>query len=114
MQTITTERMKEMLDGPGPVINVLDEDAFERAHIPGTTNIPVSDEDFASRVASMVADRDTPIVVYCASSECDASPRAAKALEEAGFTDVHDYEGGTAAWSRAGNELEGEKLTAVL
>jgi len=47
------------------------------------------------------------VVVYCANAECDASPKAAERLEEAGFTDVVDYQGGTQSWEEAGLAIEG-------
>jgi rhodanese-related sulfurtransferase len=40
------------------------------------------------------------------------SSQAARKLEEAGFTNVHDYEGGTKAWQEAGLPVEGETIHA--
>ena len=42
--------------------------------------------------------KDKSVVVYCASSHCNSSEKAAKKLEEAGFTAVSRYTGGAAAW----------------
>ncbi|MCG5516796.1 MULTISPECIES: rhodanese-like domain-containing protein [unclassified Ectothiorhodospira] len=39
--------------------------------------------------------KDRKIVVYCANFDCDASRKAAAKLDNTGFTDVLDYEGGT-------------------
>ena len=58
----------------------------------------MADDDFVSTVDKVVADRTRAVVVYCANKECDASPKAAQKLEEAGFTQVFDYEGGTEDW----------------
>lgn len=107
MKTLTTTQMEHLMeDEEALVINVLDEEDFERAHIPGTANIPVSSDDFVERVEEKAERMDRPIVVYCAGPECDASPTAAETLEEAGFSEVFDYEGGMKAWIAAGNEAE--------
>jgi rhodanese-related sulfurtransferase len=83
------------------LVNVLAPEAFEKAHIPDSVNIPESSEDFVKRVRDRVQKPDDTVVVYCASRECNASPKAARKLEEAGFTDVYDYETGMAGWVRA-------------
>lgn len=107
MKTISTEQTEAMLEARGAtVINVLPVEEFEKAHIPDTHNIPVADDDFVDRVLELVGDEDEPVVVYCAGPECDASPKAAKALEDAGFTRVFDFEGGMKDWLGAGNEIE--------
>jgi rhodanese-related sulfurtransferase len=109
MQTLTTSQLKEVWNRQAdvPVINVLPHEAYEKAHIAGTSNIPGDDEDFIERVEQAAGGKEQPVVVYCASEQCDASPNAAKRLEEAGFTHVYDYEGGTKAWEQAGEPVEG-------
>ncbi|MDX1577996.1 MAG: rhodanese-like domain-containing protein [Gemmatimonadota bacterium] len=107
MDTVTTEEMERMLEDPDTlVINVLDEEQFERAHLPESESVPLSEPDFVDRVEALVQDKDTPVVVYCAGPDCDASPRAAKMLTRAGFARVFDYEGGMEAWIAAGNDVE--------
>lgn len=108
MQTLTTEQVKQIRaeGGDPPLINVLPEEAYREQHIPGTPNIPLDSKDFVSRVEQRIGDKDKPVVVYCASESCDASLKAAKTLEEAGFTHVFDYEGGTQAWEQAGQSIE--------
>lgn len=86
------------------LVNVLGKEAFEKEHIPGSINIPQGEEEhFEHRF-----DKDKKIVVYCASPECDASPKAARALVERGFTEVVDYEGGMSDWKQGGGEIVGE------
>jgi len=89
-----------------PIINVLPEDVYAQEHIPRSTNIPLGKDDFVAQVESVVASKEDPVVVYCASDTCDASPKAARQLEGAGFTNVLDYEGGTAAWKEQGLPVE--------
>jgi len=49
--------------------------------------------------------RHKPVVVYCASEQCNSSEKAAKKLEDAGFTAVSRYTGGAAAWQKEAGEV---------
>lgn len=108
MQTLTTRELHEMTQRTNDlaVINVLPKDQFDNAHIRGSVNAPVGSKNFESEVERIAGGRDKPVVVYCASTECDASPKAAKRLDEAGFEKVYDYEAGVKAWSEAGLPVE--------
>jgi rhodanese-related sulfurtransferase len=103
MQTIDTDQLKAMIDANEDllVINVLSEDDFREHHIPQSVNIPVEEGDFVDEVERHVDSKDQEIVVYCANTQCDASPKAARKLEDAGFTNVYDYEGGIEEWEQA-------------
>ncbi len=98
MQTITYQQLKEKLERNIPVINVLSEEAFREGHIPGSINLPHEKPDFARQVEETIGGKDKPVIVYCASYSCDASKRAALKLDQAGFTAVMAYEGGTKEW----------------
>jgi rhodanese-related sulfurtransferase len=91
------------------LINVLPEEHFKEKHVPNSVNIPLGKPSFLQRVEQLVHDKGAKVVVYCADSECNASPRAARELEEAGFENVHDFEGGVAEWEEAGFHLEGQR-----
>lgn len=80
------------------LINVLPRETFNKQHIRTSINVPVADDDFVRKVEEVVGDKNRKIVVYCANFDCDASPKAAQKLEDAGFTQVFDYEGGTEDW----------------
>ena len=116
-QTIDRAKLQQkmashVLDNKDPasglaLVNVLDATQFERKHIPRSINIPVDELDqFEERFA-----KEKDIIVYCASSDCDASPRAAKALSERGFTKVFDYEGGVADWEEGHLPMAGSAAT---
>ncbi len=110
MQTLTAEQLRRVIEGPQrvPVINVLDQDSYEQKHIPDSVSVPLSEPNFVDQVDEQVSNRTDPVVVYCASSSCDASERAAEKLERAGFTGVRDFEAGVEGWAEAGYRLEGE------
>jgi len=108
MQSIDTKYLTEMRRQKDDltIINVLSHEHFHQRHIPGSKNIPVAEADFAEKVESRVGGRDEPVVVYCASEECDASEKAAAKLDEAGFREVYDYTGGMRAWQEAGQPVQ--------
>lgn len=87
------------------LINTLHPKKFRITHIPGSENIPADDPDFAEKVEKHVGSKEKTVVLYCADSTCDSSTKAARQLEEAGFTDVYDYTGGAKAWQAAGGTL---------
>ena len=102
MKTLTRtelKRMNELEHEDFVLINVLPRGAFNEDHIRTSVNVPVEDEDFTRIVEKIAGTRNRKIVVYCASFDCDASPKAARKLEQAGFTSVFDYEGGTKDWN---------------
>jgi rhodanese-related sulfurtransferase len=110
MQTLTTDQVRDITQSGAPlvteggeplIINVLDQSQYRRRHIPGSENIPLAADDFIQRVEEVAGTKQRPVIVYCASATCDASPKAAQRLEEDGFTQVYDYEGGMDAWVQA-------------
>lgn len=102
MKTITTEDLKSLQDQNEhlTLVNTLGAEAFEKTKIPGAINVPLASDDFAARVEQEAGGKDQPVVVYCASQQCDSSEKAAQKLESAGFTDVSRYTGGAAAWKQ--------------
>lgn len=110
MQTLNAEQLRCVIEGPQrvPVINVLDQKSYERKHIPNSVSVPLTEPNFIDQVDEQVSNRSDPLVVYCASTSCDASERAAEKLEQAGFTGVRDFAEGVKGWEDAGYHLEGE------
>lgn len=89
------------------LVNVLGEEQFQQEHIPGSSNIPQGQEEaFEKRYA-----KDKEIVVYCASSECDASEKAAEELARRGFQRVVDYSAGLSDWRSAGGRVVGQETS---
>ena len=81
------------------LLNVLSPDAFAQDHIPDSVNVPVNATDFVAQVERLAGDKARAVVTYCASMECDASTRAARNLEAAGFKAVTDFKGGMKEWN---------------
>lgn len=102
MKTITTGELKAQCGQPGSptLVNTLGADAFEKTKIPGAINVPLESGDFVARVEEKVGGKDKPVVVYCASRQCNSSEKAGEKLEAAGFTAVSRYTDGAAAWQK--------------
>lgn len=101
MQAINRDELKKMNEAEHRdfvLINVLPREKFNKQHIRTSINVPVDNDDFVDKVETVAGGKQRDIVVYCASFDCDASPKAAKKLEQAGFEKVYDYEGGTSDW----------------
>lgn len=102
MKTITTGELKARCGKPGgpTLVNTLGTEAFEKTKIPGAINVLLESRDFTARVEQQTGGKGKPVVVYCASRQCDSSEKAARKLEAAGFTDVSRYTDGAAAWQK--------------
>jgi rhodanese-related sulfurtransferase len=107
METIQRNELQEKLASNDPfvLVEVLPPKSYEEGHIPRAMNIPLNSK-FDESALQALPDKDQPIVVYCANTECSASPDAGKRLEELGYTNVRDYAAGKADWKEAGLKLE--------
>jgi thioredoxin 1 len=76
------------------LIDVRSEGEFADGGISGATNINWNGGNFEQKVASL--DKSKPIMVYCLSGGRSAS--AARKLNELGFKEVYNLEGGIVRW----------------
>jgi rhodanese-related sulfurtransferase len=108
MKAIDAKELKKLMGKQPhpPLVNTLPRDSFEKTHIPESVNIPEDQDDFVQRVEVAAGGRDQPVIVYCASRECDSSEHAAEKLEQAGFSQVYDFESGAKGWQEAGERLQ--------
>jgi rhodanese-related sulfurtransferase len=60
------------------LIEVLDEEEYNKAHIKGAINIPL--KRIGTEAKQKFSEEDE-VVVYCSNYDCSASPTAAKKLE---------------------------------
>ena len=89
---------------PPVLLEALPERYYEDWHLPGARHMPHGD---VRRLApSIVPDKATRIVVYCASDTCRNSHIAATQLAALGYTDVSVFAGGKKAWSEADLAIE--------
>ncbi len=95
---------------PGTVVlDIREPEEHEQGAIPGSLHLVRG--HLESSVESRILDKDTPIVIVCASGVRSAF--AAKTLEELGYTDVASLAGGFNKWKDEGLEWAAPKnLTA--
>lgn len=108
---ITTQALAALLkDGSGALVfDVLGgsetlPNALQAAWIaqPGSFSDPVQQQLVHRLQARVQGRRDTPLVFYCASTQCWMSYNAALRAINAGYTQVMWYRGGIEAWKAAG------------
>ena len=110
--TITREELKNWLDQHYPfvLIESLSEEQFRQGHLPSAINL--LPEKVKEMAPNLLRDKHQQIVVYCASSTCEASEHAARTLAEMGYENVLRYVEGKKDWSEAGLPLEGGESKA--
>lgn len=102
---IDRETLVSLSSNPRTVLlEALPQAYYAAGHLPNARWFP---HDKSRELAPVAIPRKTdPVVVYCASSTCQNSHVAAKALADLGYSDVSVYAGGKADWEAAGLPLE--------
>ena len=85
------------------VVDVRETEEFAVGHIPGAKHVPRS--YLETRIEGIVPDRDTRIVLYCASGNRSAYG-ARTLVQDLGYTDVASMTGGIALWKDRGYQVE--------
>ena len=108
MKRITRDELKGYLDNGANVtlVEALPEMYWRKSHIPGALQMDFTEVD--DKAASLLPNKDDKIVVYCASTECQNSTKAARALESLGYSEIHEYVEGKQDWEKAGYPLTSE------
>lgn len=108
METVTTIELKSMIDDDADfvLVNVMDVADYLEARIPGSYNVPFDDSDFRTKVEEIVGRDERTVIVYDEGPESETSQLAAQELEDAGFGDVADFEGGLLEWQSLGYAVD--------
>jgi rhodanese-related sulfurtransferase/polyisoprenoid-binding protein YceI len=106
MKTISITELKALKDA-ATLLHVLPEEHFERAHLPGAINACVYETAFLTKVAELLPDKSSAVIVYGAGGESLDAITAAEKLIKAGYTNVSAFTGGIAEWQQHGLPLEG-------
>lgn len=80
------------------VLDVRTPEEFATGHLAGAVMIDFNGPEFEAQID--VLDRDTPYLLYCRSGNRSGQARAL--MEQLGFVDVADIDGGILAWEQAG------------
>lgn len=101
LRTVEATEAAALLDEPPAGLVVLDvrtPDEFNAGHLEGAEMIDFYRPDFADRIAEL--ERDTPYLLYCRSGNRSGS--TLELMEDLGFTDVTEVDGGILAWEASG------------
>ena len=80
------------------ILDVRTPEEFAEGHLDEAIMIDFYEADFADQLAEL--DPDVPYLLYCRSG--NRSGQTAAIMEQLGFADVADVDGGIVAWSDAG------------
>lgn len=97
VRVVSTESAHDLFENPPADLVVLDvrtPEEFAEAHLEGAILIDIYEPDFEARVAEL--DRDVPYLLYCRSG--NRSQTARDIMDDLGFSDVSDIDGGISAW----------------
>lgn len=83
------------------ILDVRTPEEFADGHLDGAIMIDFYEDDFVDRLSAL--DPETPYLLYCRSG--NRSGKTAAILEDLGFTDVADVDGGVVAWADSGLPL---------
>jgi rhodanese-related sulfurtransferase len=103
---VSTDELRQILkDGSATVFDARPHMEFAVSHIPGALNVAakpgVPMSVYVSDVAEInrvVADKSSPLVLYCNGPFCGKSKRLGEELLEAGYTNVRRYQLGAPTW----------------
>ena len=87
---------KELSEEGIVLLDVRTPQEFATGHIEGAINVNVLANDFKTQLEALDLDKGKKVLVYCKSGI--RSGRASKAMEEMGFLQIKDLEGGYRAW----------------
>jgi len=106
IRIITIDEARRFVGSGEPVIDARTKEKYDEGHIPGAILLDYYE---IGRYADEVLPRlsqDQEIMVYCESSECEASQLLAEELYSRGFTKLLLYKGGFDEWSAGGMPVE--------
>ncbi|KWB36555.1 sulfurtransferase [Burkholderia ubonensis] len=80
------------------VIDVRPASEFASGHLPSARQVEAG--EIGAKIAQVAKNKSTPVLLVCQNGQ--QSQKAARAVEAAGYAEVHVLEGGVAAWQQAG------------
>ena len=101
--SISAVRAKQLIDQGAVVIDVRGPKTYGESHIPGAISVPLS--ALESAIPRSLADAKTKaVVVYCGDG-VTIGPKGTYLLNQAGYRQAVNLEGGFKSWKSAGYEV---------
>ena len=100
IKEVSIDDVKKMIDSREKIIilDVRDKDEFETGYIPGAINLSRGMLEF--KISTLIPDKNAAIIVYCGIDL--RGPLATKTLNEFGYKNAVNINGGLKAWKAAG------------
>jgi sulfur-carrier protein adenylyltransferase/sulfurtransferase len=103
IEEVDPVEVHELLDEGVSIVDVREAEEFAAGHIPGAAHVPRS--YLETRIESVVPDRSTPVILYCASG--NRSAYGARTLQQdLGYENVRSMLGGITLWKDRGYEVQ--------
>lgn len=101
VKNVDASEFKKLIEGEeGQILDVRTPKEWSGGVIEGANKINFFDQDFKEQLTKL--DKSKPVYVYCKAG--GRSGKAAKQLEQMGFTTVYNLVGGIGAWSKENYE----------
>lgn len=103
-ETIPVDQFeKKLAETPNAqLIDVRTADEFSEGHLKNAVNMNVNREDYKQQFGTL--DKNRPVFVYCLSG--GRSSNAAKIMQQMGFKEIYNMDGGILKWDKAGKYIE--------
>jgi rhodanese-related sulfurtransferase len=100
IKEVSVDDVKKMIDNKEKIIilDVRDKEEFETGYIPGAINLSRGMLEF--KISTLIPDKNATIIVYCGIDL--RGPLATKTLNEFGYKNAVNINGGLKAWKAAG------------
>lgn len=99
--TTSLDQAKVLFDEGAVFIDVRNPRYYSRGHIVGAYHLDLKN-GFEQDAVAKLARKDEPIVIYCSGVVCSRSYRASEQAVSWGYSRVHYFREGIAAWRKAG------------
>ncbi|UGS20076.1 rhodanese-like domain-containing protein [Flavobacterium cyclinae] len=86
---------KKMTQPDVQIVDVRTPEEFAEGHLENAINIDITADDFDTKITAL--DKEKPVMVYCKAG--GRSAKASSRLNELGFKNISDLEGGIINWN---------------
>jgi rhodanese-related sulfurtransferase len=107
---VTHNELLQRLQDPWlALVDVLPQESYVEAHIPGAINLPLT--EIRENGRSILRDLNREIVVYCSGPASTLSAQAVAVLKDLGYRNVRRFEDGLSGWRENGGAVEQQSGT---